>query len=260
MRSGTPLPIGARLGDFQVTGVIHEGASSVVYVAADRSLMGEVAIKEYLPALLGERGANGNVDGRSLRDEQAFRDGMQRFLSEARLLAALDEPALIEVLRIWEQNGTAYIAMPLYEGRTLNEVLRDSPRPNEAWLKTMFGPLLDALATLHESGHCPCDVTADNIVMLTDGAPLFIGFGAPRIVANSTEDVKAALNSGFAAIERCANDPSMPEGPWTDVYAVAAVFHLAITGTPPRRTDNANCRGHHAADERGDKRLFEAVP
>ena len=175
IRGGNPLSIGARLGDFEVTGVIHEGESSVVYVAADRSLtgkaaineylparlaermasgvnvaadrslMGNVAIKEYLPARLAERMANGYVGVRSLRHEQAFRDGMQRFVSEARMLAALDEPALIEVLRSWEQNGTAYMAMPLYEGRTLKDVLRDSPKPREAWLKTMFGPLLDAL-------------------------------------------------------------------------------------------------------------------
>ena len=233
-RGGTPLPIGARLGDFEVTGVIHEDESSVIYVAADRSSMGKVAIKEYLPARLAERMANGNVGVRSLRHKQAFRDGMQRFLSEARMLAALDEPALIEVLRSWEQNGTAYMAMPLYEGRTLKDVLRDSPRPREAWLKTMFGPLLDALATLHRSGRCPCDVTPDNIVVLTDGAPLFIGFGAaPRIVASTTDDVTGVLNSGFAAIERYAYDPSMPEGPWTDIYSVAAVLHLAITGKPP---------------------------
>ena len=233
-RGGTPLPIGARLGDFEVTGTIHEDVSSVIYVAADRSSMGKVAIREYLPARLAERMANGNVGVRSLRHKQAFRDGMQRFLSEARMLAALDEPALIEVLRSWEQNGTAYMAMPLYEGRTLNDVLCKSPRPREAWLKTMFGPLLDALATLHRSGRCPCDVTPDNIVVLTDGAPLFIGFGAaPRIVASTTDDVTGVLNSGFAAIERYAYDPSMPEGPWTDIYSVAAVLHLAITGKPP---------------------------
>ena len=264
---GTPLPIGARLGDFEVTGIIHEGESSVVYVAvdrssvgevaikeylparlverlangnpgavyvaADRSLMSEVAIKEYLPAKLAERMANGNVSVRSLRHEQAFRDGLQRFLSEARMFAALDEPALIEVLRSWEQNGTAYMAMPLYEGRTLKDVLRDSPKPREAWLKTMFGPLLDALATLHRSGRCPCDVTPDDIAVLTDGAPLFIGSGAAPRIVSTTDDVTGVLNAGFVAIERYAYDPLMPEGPWTDIYAVAAVLHLAITGKPP---------------------------
>ena len=96
------------------------------------------------------------------------------------MLAALDEPALVKVLRFWEQHGTAYMAMPLYEGQTLGDVLRDSPKPCEAWLKAMFGPLLDALAALHRSDCYPCDVTPDNIVVLDDGTPLLFAVGAAR--------------------------------------------------------------------------------
>ena len=193
-RGGTPLPIGARLGDFEVTGVIHEDESSVIYVAADRSSMGKVAIKEYLPARLAERMANGNVGVRSLRHKQAFRDGMQRFLSEARMLAALDEPALIEVLRSWEQNGTAYMAMPLYEGRTLKDVLRDSPRPREAWLKTMFGPLLDALAT--STG--PVAVRAmsrPTISWCSLMAPLCSSVSAPRRASSPAPPMTSRVSS-----------------------------------------------------------------
>jgi serine/threonine protein kinase len=183
---GAPLPIGTRLGNFEVVGVVHRDASGIVYAAEDRSLLGKVAIKEYLPAMLADRMANGRVGVRSLRYKQSFQDGKQRFLSNARLLAALDEPALIRVLRCWKQHGTAYLAMPLYEGRTLNDVLRDSPKPSEAWLKTMLGPLLDALATLHRFDCLPCNVTPDNIVVLQDGTPLLFAFGAGRLAAPST--------------------------------------------------------------------------
>jgi serine/threonine protein kinase len=234
VHGGTPLPIGAHLGTFEVTGVIQQGRFGVVYVGADRSLLRKVAIKEYLPARLACRMADGNVGVRSLRHQQSFRDGMQLFLSEARMLAALDEPALAKVMRFWEQHGTAYMAMPLYEGRTLKDVLRDWPKPSEAWLKAMLGPLLDALATLHRSDCYPCDVTPDNIVVLNDGVPLLFDFGTGRsIVASTTEDVTDVVNPGFAPIEKYAHDPPMPEGPWTDIYAIATVIYLAITGEPP---------------------------
>ena len=157
----------------------------------------------------------------------------QRFLSDAGMLAALDEPALVKVLQFWKQHGTAYMAMPLYEGQTLNDVLRNSPKPCEAWLKAILGPLLDALATLHRFDCYPCDVTPDNIVVLDDGTPLLLAFGAGRrIVADTTEELTLDLNPGFAPIEQFAHDPTMPEGPWTDIYAVAAVLHFAITGKP----------------------------
>jgi serine/threonine protein kinase len=230
---GTPLPIGTRLGDFVVTGVVHQGSLGVVYAGEDRSLERKIAIREYLPDRLAARMADGNVGVRSLRHQQSFRDGKERFISEARMLEALDEPALVKVLRFWEQHGTAYMAMPLYEGQTLNDVLRDSPKPREAWLKVMLGPLLDALAALHRSEFYPCDVTPDNIVVLDDGTPLLFAVGAGRIVANSLGDFRLDPNQGFAPIEQFARDPTMPEGPWTDIYAVAAVLHFAITGKPP---------------------------
>jgi hypothetical protein len=168
---------------------------------------------------------------RSLRYKASFQEGKERFLSNGRMLAALDEPALIRVLRCWKQNGTAYMAMPLYEGQTLGEVLRASPRPSEAWLKSMLGPLLDALATLHRFDCYPCNVTPDNVVILQDGTPLLFAFGAGRrTTPSSSADLRHDLNPGFAPIEQYAHDPTMPEGPWTDVYAVAALIRYAITG------------------------------
>ena len=77
----------------------------------------------------------------------------------------------------------------------------------------------------------PCNVTPDNIVVLQDGTPLLFAFGAGRLAAPSTTgDVKPELNPGFAPIEQYADDPTMVEGPWTDIYSVAAVLHFAITG------------------------------
>jgi len=233
VHGGTPLPIGTRLGDFKITGVVHQGSFGIVYAGEDRSSSRKIAVTEYLPAKLAERMADGNVGVRSLRHQQSFRDGKQRFLNEAGILAALDEPALVKVLRSWEEHGTAYMAMPLDAGQTLSDVLRNSPKPCEAWLKAIFGPLLDALAALHRCDCYPYDVTPDNIVVLDDGTPLLSAVGAARrIVADTTEDLTVDLNPSFAAIEQFAHDPTMPEGPWTDIYAMAAVLHFAIAGKP----------------------------
>ena len=231
VHSATPLPIGTRLGTFEVTGVLHRDLSGIVYAGEDRSSPGKVAIKEYLPATLSDRMASGKVGLRSLRYKASFQEGKERFLSNGRMLAALDEPALIRVVRCWKQNGTTYMAMPLYEGQTLGEVLRATPKPSEAWLKSMLGPLLDALATLHRFDCYPCNVTPDNVVMLQDGTPLLFAFGAGRrTTPTSSADLRHDLDPGFAPIEQYAHDPTMPEGPWTDVYAVAAVIRYAITG------------------------------
>src|SRR5215471_11287814 len=228
-----PLPIGALVWDFEIAGVIHRGEAGFVYAAVDRTSLTRIAVKEYLPIRLADRMADGNVGVRSLRHQGSFRDGMQGFLRQARILGELDEPALFKTLRTWQQHGTAYMAMPLCEGRSLEKVLRDSPRPSEPWLKTLLGPLLDALATLHRVPCFPCDVTPNNVVV-GDGGPQLVDVGiVRRILARTPGGHVAPVDHGYAAIEQYSFDPPMVEGPWTDVYAVASLLHLAITGNPP---------------------------
>jgi len=228
-----PLPIGARLGELQVARVIHHGDAGFVYLGKDRASLSRVAVKEYLPAALADRMANGDVGVLSLRNQPAFREGLQAFLDQSRILASLDEPALVKVLRIWEERGTAYMAMPLYEGATLDAAIRQLSRPSEAWLKAMLGPLLDGLAALHRVGCHPCDVTPKNVVV-GDGGPLLFDVGmVRRILTRSARGRVVVHDADYAALEQHSRDPAMPEGPWTDIYAIAALLRRAITGKPP---------------------------
>jgi len=235
-RAGSPnaLPSGTRLGDFEVTGIIGEGGFGIVYVAFDNSLHRKVALKEYMPSALANRMGDYSVAVRSDSHEQTFRAGLRSFINEARLLAQFDHPALIKVYTFWEQHGTAYMAMQLYEGRTLKDVLRESPRPDEAWLKSLLSPLLDALETLHAAQCYHRDIAPDNILILKNGNPVLLDFGAARrIIGDMTQAVTVILKPGYAPIEQYADDATMQQGPWTDVYALSAVLHLAMTGKAP---------------------------
>jgi len=228
------LPVGGRIGNCAITGLVRHGVYSIVYATVEPTSRRRLAIKEYVPAMLADRMADGGVVVRSLRHQDSFRAGLQAFLDEAFVLAAVDRPALVKVLQSWEEHGTAYMAMPLYEGRPLTEVLREMPRPTEAWLKSLVAPILEALASLHALERYPRDVSPDNILIRDDGAPLLLGYGAARrAIALTAEDAPAGFKPGFTPIEQYAHDAAMPEGPWTDIYAVAAVLYYAITGRAP---------------------------
>src|SRR4030095_13453657 len=71
------LPIGARLGDVEVAGVIHRGDAGFVYRGVDRMSLGQFAVKEYLPVGLADRMADGNIGVLSLRYKPPFREGLQ---------------------------------------------------------------------------------------------------------------------------------------------------------------------------------------
>jgi len=232
---GCALPIGTRLNEFEVERVLGAGGFGIVYLALDHSLMRQVAIKEYFPALIASRGTDLTLRVRVATDAVAFAAGLRSFLNEARLLAGFDHASLVKVHRYWEANGTAYMVMPYYAGRTLKQARQEmaSP-PSEAWLRSVLEPLLGALELLHSQSIYHRDVSPDNVMLLPDGRPVLLDFGSARRVAvGDTTALTAVVKPNFAPVEQYADMAKVPQGPWTDLYAVGAVAHFLVYGEAP---------------------------
>jgi serine/threonine protein kinase len=231
------LPVGTRLHEFEITGFVGEGGFSIVYLAWDHSLERKVALKEYMPSSLAARKGGSRVHARSDRHRDTFETGLKSFVNEGKLLAQFDHPALVKVYRFWEANGTAYMVMPFYEGTTLKDTVRArSEPPDEAWLRALLDPLTEALAVLHREQCFHRDIAPDNVLLLAPaGKPLLLDFGAARrVIGDKTQALTVILKPGYAPVEQYAEDTAMKQGPWTDVYALAAVVYWSITGkTPP---------------------------
>jgi hypothetical protein len=230
-----PLPVGTCLQEFRLLDVVGQGGFGVVYRAQDTLLRRLVAIKEYLPGQLALRSAGGGLGPVAPHHADTYAAGLDGFLDEARLLARFKHPALLEVLRFWEENGTAYLAMPLYPGLTLEQVIEASPAGLDAVsLRAMLGPLLDAVELLHGAGCMHRDISPDNLIVRPDGSAVLLDLGAARrAIGDRVRATTVMLKAGYAPIEQYADDPSFRVGPWSDVYAIAAVLHHAITGRPP---------------------------
>jgi serine/threonine protein kinase len=227
--------VGTRLGEFQMERVLGVGGFGIVYLALDHSLMRHVAIKEYVPSTLVARGDGQMLTLRSEADAETFAAGLRSFMNEARLLASFDHPSLVKVHRFWEENGTAYMAMPYYDGCTLKDVRRGMDRaPDEAWLQGFIQPLLGALDVLHGHQVYHRDISPDNIMLLPDGRPVLLDFGsARRVVGGVAQALTAILKPNYAPVEQYADMASVPQGPWTDLYAVGAVVYFMLRGEPP---------------------------
>src|SRR5688500_14202361 len=182
-QSQNALPKGHRLGEFELTGTIGVGGFGIVYLAQDHSLERRVALKEYMPSSLAERTGGTEVRVKSEQFDETFTIGKRSFINEAKLLAQFDHPSLVKVYRFWEANGTAYMVMPFYEGRTLRDTLRQEGNPpGELRLKQLLQHLLDALEIIHAQSCFHRDIAPDNILILKDGRPLLLDFGAARRV------------------------------------------------------------------------------
>jgi serine/threonine protein kinase len=231
------LEPGTRLGEFEVTKTIGEGGFGIVYLAWDHSLDRKVALKEYMPTSLAYRAGATEIKPRSERHRETFEAGLKSFINEAKLLAQFDHPSLLKVYRFWEANGTAYMVMPFLEGATVRDTVRGmGAPPPESWILGLLAPLFDALAMLHASQIYHRDIAPDNVLLMADtGRPLLLDFGAARrVIGDMTQALTAILKPGYAPVEQYADMPGLKQGPWTDVYALAAVVHWMITSkTPP---------------------------
>jgi hypothetical protein len=151
------------------------------------------------------------------------------------MLAQFDHPALIKVFRFWEANKTAYMVMPFLSGLTLQDALKQrGEAPGEAWIRALLSPLMDALAVLHEDKVYHRDIAPDNIMLLAGDRPVLLDFGAARrVISDMTHALTVILKPGYAPIEQYADMPGMKQGPWTDVYALAAVVYFMILKRKP---------------------------
>jgi serine/threonine protein kinase len=230
------LPVGSRLAEFEITRVVGQGGFGVVYEAWDHTLERVVAIKEYLPTSLSTRQHDGTVVPLSERHRETFDLGMRSFINEARLLAQFDHPSLLKVYRFWQERGTTYMVMPFYRGDTLRQALVSIPAGvDEAWLIRIMDGVTQALAVMHGANCYHRDIAPDNIILLEgSGRPVVLDFGAARrVITDKTQAITVILKPGYAPIEQYAEMPDMSQGAWTDVYALAAVMHVAVCGRAP---------------------------
>lgn len=231
------LAAGTMLGEFEIARVIGQGGFGIVYLAHDRSLGRDVAVKEYMPAAFAGRSGETQVTILSSHYEETFNVGLSSFVKEAQLLASFDHPCLLKVYRFWEANGTGYMAMPYYQAPTLKQMLKDQRTllSSEAWLKAFLGHILDALHVLHEKQCFHRDIAPDNILMLDREIPLLLDFGAARrVIGDMTQALTVILKPGYAPIEQYGEMGDMTQGPWTDLYALASVIYFIIAGKVPQ--------------------------
>ena len=235
------LPPGTPLAKRYVLGrVLGQGGFGMTYVALDSQTRARVAIKEYLPKEFVSREADGTsllLDSSEQRED--FEYGKQQFLAEARTLAEfVGGEHIVSIHGYFEENGTAYFAMEYLEGRNLKQYMEDHGGPlpvHEA--NRILLPVMEALDWIHSKGIVHRDISPDNIVIKKDGAAKLIDFGAARqSTGEKSKSLDVVLKHGFAPMEQYSRRGR--QGPFTDVYAMAATYYYAITGkVPPDAVD-----------------------
>jgi serine/threonine protein kinase len=231
------LPGGTELaGDYKIDRVLGAGGFGVTYLAEEIALSRKVSIKEYFPSDFAARDKDGSATPRSESCNGDYSWGLERFIEEAQTLAKFNHSNIVRVYRTFRANNTAYMVLHFEEGQSLKSWLKGLNRaPRQKELDAIITPLLDALQTIHKAEFLHRDIAPDNIIIRKSGDPVLIDFGAARsdIAAHSkTKTVSALVKPGYSPYEQYA-ETSKQQGPWTDIYALAATLYHAVTGKRP---------------------------
>jgi serine/threonine protein kinase len=234
--SSKALPAGTIIREWRLEDVLGVGGFGIVYKGRGIYFGELVAIKEYFPSSIAERDAESTVVPIGSDVEEVHALGLKKFIEEAKLLWNLSTPTrhpnIVSVRSLFEVHGTAYMVMDFEDGVSLSRLLKEGRRFNERSLWNIIKPVAEGLDRAHRVGVLHRDIKPPNILITDDNRPVLIDFGSARFEAAEATSTSVTFHTPpYAAVEQYVK--TYPQGPWTDIYALAVVLYECVTGEKP---------------------------
>jgi serine/threonine protein kinase len=205
-------------GRYALTDVLGRGGMGTVWLATDRVLERQVALKEVTFSI-------------DLTDEE--RDILrERTMREARAAARLDHPHVTTVYDVVEEEGKPWLVMEHVSARSLQEVLEEQGPLAPAAVARIGLDVLEALDAAHEAGIVHRDVKPANVLVDREGRACLTDFGIATTTGDSSLTTHGALigSPSYMAPERANGEEPRPP---VDLWSLGATLYAAVEGRPP---------------------------
>ncbi len=209
------------LGRYQLGRVLGKGAMGSVCEALDPKLHRKVAIKTILMGQL---------------DEETAKDFSVRFEREARAVARLNHPNIVQVYDFGEEGDTAYLVMELIDGKELKSALTTGRPFDRKECVRIMCELLDALDFAHEAKVIHRDIKPANVMFDSQGRTKLTDFGVARVTdadRTSAERTQAGTVVGTPAYMSPEQLQGLPIDRRTDVFSAGVILYQFLTGQKP---------------------------
>ncbi len=228
------LPVRSVIANRYLLGrALERNGEGVTYIGWDIAEKKAVFIREFSPAAITVRNDSSLNLQVMLGSESAFAEMRRSFEEMWSKLAKLSGlSALINVTAVLEDYGTSYAVYDHFDGISLRDFLLRSKTGYIPWEKArqLLMPTLSTLGTLHKNGIIHRGISPSTLVIGEDGKIKITGFSIGE-VRSAEGKLNPQIFDGYAALEQYSTD--IPQGPWTDIYAFAAVLYRALIGSDP---------------------------
>ncbi len=234
-------------GKYRITQVLGQGGFGITYLAQAQAevkgnvgrFTGEVnvAIKEFFMKDLCERDANATVSVPSTGSINLVNRFKQKFIKEAKVIASLSHPYIIQVADVFEEHNTAYYVMEYISDRSLSNHLKERGHFEERTALHYISQLGAAISYLHQNHIVHLDVKPSNVLLRNNGNIVLIDFGTSKRYdddGSQTSTTPVGLSHGYAPLEQYRKGGINTFSPSTDIYSLGATLYKMLTGdTPP---------------------------
>lgn len=206
-----------RLGKYEITEVLGEGAMGVVYKGFDPDIRRAVAIKTIRHQLSDGTDFSASISA--------------RFRNEAQAAGRLTHPGIVAVYDYGEDQNVAFIAMEFVEGQSLAHCVAHQLRFTDADIPGVMSQLLDALDHAHQQGVWHRDVKPANVIMSRNGRLKVADFGIARIDSGGLTQANTMIGTpSYMAPEQFMG---LAIDHRVDIYSAGVLLYVLLTGHTP---------------------------
>ena len=208
------------IGRYEIVSELGRGGMGVVFKAWEESLQRFVAIK-----MLGDQ----------LTDDESL---VTRFLREARAVADLNHPNVVQVFTVDTHDGRPYFAMEYVEGESLTELIRTSRRIDPKRAVRLLKEVATGLGAAHDKGVVHRDIKPDNIMLTKHGGVKVVDFGVAKVEDPNTKLTATGIAVGtpnYVSPEVCLG---LEVDKRSDLFSLGVVFYEMLTGDTPFKADS----------------------
>lgn len=204
-----------KLGRYNILGELGRGAMGTVYRALDPMIEREVAIKTLHADLPPE----------------VIAEVRERFLREAKAAGRLNHTNIVTIFDVGEQDGVAYMAMEILEGKPLDQILRESTRLPIASVADIIAQIADALDCAQQLGIVHRDVKPANIVVSSSGHAKLTDFGVAFVASSTMTQTGSMIGSPrYMSPEQVLG---LAIDPRADIFSLGVLLYEMVSGRAP---------------------------